>query len=85
MEGILQLISHFPMAKAKPAEEVNPAREKILRELKDTMLQLDVARSGFELETNFDLIDAYILQIDALEKRYSYWLKQAKREKIAAF
>lgn len=67
------------------AVEAAARREDLLEQLRETSRQLGAVRSCFESETNFDMIDSYIMQLDALEKRYSYLLKQARKEHIAAF
>lgn len=85
MEAIVRLISHIPQIKIRKANIQSAEREDILKQLRETKKQLDAVRSCFDLETNFDLIDSYIMEMDSLEKRYSYWLKEAKNARIAAF
>lgn len=84
MEGILNIFSKATF-KAKANEEENKQSKDILDRIRDTKLEMGAIRCCFDLETNFDLIDAYILQLDALEKRYSYLIKQAKQAGIVAF
>ena len=85
MENIATLISHIPFIKAKEESTKTPNRETILTQLRETGRQLEAVRSRFDLETDFDLIDSYILEMDSLEKRYAYWLKRARAEQINAF
>ena len=47
--------------------------------------RIQALQSCFDLETDFDLIDTYALELCSLERRYSYLIKKAKREKIRAF
>ncbi len=86
MEGIINLFSK-PIIKAKQKEKVqpNPNRQVLLDQINATKIQMGAIRCCFDLETNFDLIDSYIMELDSLEKRYSYLLKQAKSEGIVAF
>lgn len=85
MEGIMTLLSRIPFVKAKETQKENLSRDEILLELRETSKQIAAARCRFDHETNFDLIDSDIMEMDSLEKRYSYLIKRAKREKIAAF
>lgn len=84
MEGILQFISRSAV---KPKETVteNPIKEDLLNQIKEVKLQMGAVRCCFDLETNFDLIDSYIMEMDSLERRYAYLIKQAKQQGIAAF
>jgi len=87
MEGIAGLLNRIPLLKARTAvrnEEV-VEREELLYEIKETTGRIAAIRSCFDLETNFDLIDSYIMEMDALEKRYAYLIKKAKIRHIAAF
>lgn len=67
------------------AEQATAARTELLQELREMSRQLAAARSRFNCETDFDMIDADILELEALEKRYSCLLKRAKQEQIRAF
>ncbi|WMJ24424.1 DUF2508 family protein [Paludicola sp. MB14-C6] len=84
MEGILNLFSKA-MIKTKVKEEPDTKAQNLLDQIRDTEVEMGAIRCCFDMETNFDLIDAYILQLDALEKRYSYLIKQAKQHGIVAF
>ena len=46
--------------------------------------QLNVINNMFNMETDEYLIDSYIYQIQSLNKRYQYFLKQAKKMGITA-
>lgn len=85
MEGIIHFISQLPMIKAKEKQAIDDKKTDLLEHLKETHTRLSAMRCAFECETNFDLIDIYILEIDALERQYSYLLRQAKQAHIAAF
>ena len=96
MEGIANLLNRVARVPEdglrtlfRPADqaaaEASARREDLMEQLRETSRQLGAVRSCFEAETNFDMIDSYIMQLDALEKLYSYLLKQARQEHIAAF
>ena len=89
MDGILPLISRLTVPKFnfKPKAKVvvDTAKLDLLAHIKETQIRLTALRSAFENEVNFDLIDIYILEIDALERQFSYLLKQAKIQCISAF
>lgn len=55
---------------------------EILERLQETSRALSCLRSCFDLETDPDLMDSYILELGALEKRYSYLLRRAREENI---
>lgn len=57
--------------------------DSIIIQLKDVSTRLRVLKCLFNLETNFDLIESYIAEINALEKKYSYLIKQAKIKSVS--
>lgn len=50
----------------------------LLTEIKKTKLALESAYSNFENVIDPDLIDCYIYEVNAVQKRYKFLLKQAK-------
>ncbi len=50
----------------------------LLEELSDLQLQLNAARSQFDILTDEDMIDACCYQIKALSTRYDRMLREAK-------
>ena len=52
------------------------------RELKDVMAQTRVeinqAYAGFNLQTDPDLVDSYVYEINSLQSRYSYLVRRLK-------
>lgn len=52
--------------------------EEILSALRQIQLQLECAQSSFCDVTDESLIDSYIYEIIALQKKYEYFLKAAK-------
>lgn len=52
--------------------------EALIIEINKTKLALDSAYSNFENAIDPDLIDCYIYEVNAVQKRYKFLLKQAK-------
>lgn len=90
-EGILSRVTTpFGLWRTKGSTQTEESeraatRAEILTALQETAQRLAAIRSCFDCETDFDMIDSYILELDALEKRYSYLIKRAKQEQIRAF
>jgi hypothetical protein len=55
-----------------------PQIDILLNEIKKTKLALESANSNFENVIDPDLIDCYIYEVNAVQKRYKFLLKQAK-------
>lgn len=53
--------------------------ELLLLEISKAKLALESAYSNFENVVDPDLIDCYIYEVNAVQKRYKYLLKQAKQ------
>ena len=56
----------------------------IFENIEEIQKQLNVINNMFNMETDEYLIDSYIYQIQSLNKRYQYFLKQAKKMGITA-
>ncbi len=56
----------------------------LLLEIADTKRALDAAYSIFENVIDPDLIDSSIYQVNAIQERYKYLLKQAKAAGVAS-
>ena len=52
--------------------------EAILAAIRQIQVQLECVHSSFEDATDEALIDSYIYEIIALQKKYEYFLKAAK-------
>lgn len=52
--------------------------DALLSEIKKTKLALESAYSNFENVIDPDLIDCYIYEVNSIQKRYKFLLKQAK-------
>lgn len=86
MEGIINSIMRITIrSKVKEKAIPKPADDGLLEQIRDTKVKMGAIRCCFDLETNFDMIDSYILELDALEKRYSFLIKQAKLNGVVAF
>ena len=64
------------MITEKYIQEVS--REQLLSDLKMTKTALDDAYSNFEQVVDPDLVDSYIYEVNAVQKRYHFLLKQGQ-------
>ena len=64
------------MITEKYIQEVS--REHLLSDLKMTKTALDDAYSNFEQVVDPDLVDSYIYEVNAVQKRYHFLLKQVQ-------
>lgn len=89
MEGIVNLLNRFPIAKFKSKTKENEIKNDknmdLIEHIRETHTRLNAMKSAFDCETNNDLIEAYIYEIDSLERQYSYLIKKAKAEHVTAF
>lgn len=80
MEGVLktalQLVGFNTQAQKKE-------NSRLLREIKETSGWIRTLEQSFELQSDPDLIEACIYEINANKARYRHLLKQAKREGIS--
>lgn len=53
-------------------------RDKLLQEIKLVKAQLQNAYTRFQMESDSDLVEAAIYEIEALKARYRYLIKSAK-------
>lgn len=59
-------------------KRVNLQEESLLNEIQRTKLALETAYSNFENCLDPDLIDSYIYEVNAVQKRYKFLLRQVK-------
>ncbi len=52
--------------------------ESLIKEIQRTKMALETAYSNFENCLDPDLIDSYIYEVNAVQKRYKFLLKQVK-------
>ena len=57
---------------------VVPVTDNLVMQIRDTSQKLESAYSRFENETNEDLLDSIIYEIQSLKALYRYLLKRAK-------
>lgn len=58
--------------------EITPSDLK--QDMEKTRQALDAAYAGFNNATEFDMIDSYIFEINALQQRYRHLSQLAKKE-----
>ncbi len=66
----------------KIRKPVPPVYDSILLQIRDTSQRLQSAYSRFENESNEDLLDSIIYEIQSLKALYRYLIKQAKEKGI---
>lgn len=59
-------------------KELRAEGEAILAAIRQIQAQLECARQAFENAVDESLIDSYIYEIIALQKKYEYFLRAAK-------
>lgn len=62
----------------KSKENLQTEGEEILLAIQEVQTKLVCARQGFETATEEALVDSYIYEIIALQKKYDYFIKTAK-------
>ncbi|MDR0314929.1 MAG: YaaL family protein [Oscillospiraceae bacterium] len=67
---------------SKAPKEVNE-EEGILKDIRQVCRMIDDAYFRFELESDEDLVDSLIYEIEALKARYRYLLRIAKSKNIS--
>ncbi len=80
MEGIIGRV--LPRISAHK-EQVEDGSEELLALIHQTGKELETVRSRFELETDFEMVEAFILELNSLEKRYDCLIREAKRRHVA--
>ena len=77
MEGILQtVLKPIRIVKEKTAV---PPKNELNEEIKSLREQLRNVHNRFNLYTDFDMTDACIYEMEALEARYRFLIKKAKK------
>lgn len=82
MEGIINRITTLAGGRQKVREQTGG--EALIALIRQTGREIEAVRSRFDLETDFDLIDSFVMELNALERRYDYLIKEAKRERVTA-
>ncbi|MBP3702326.1 MAG: YaaL family protein [Lachnospiraceae bacterium] len=62
----------------RQARELQQIRERLLCEIDDTRRSLETVHSNFRCAIDPDLIDCYIYEMNAINFRYKYLLRQVK-------
>ena len=55
---------------------------RLISDIRKVKRQIEIANSRFEFESDGDLIDATIYEIEALNARYRYLIKLAKQRQM---
>ncbi|MDR0949005.1 MAG: YaaL family protein [Lachnospiraceae bacterium] len=70
---------NYPMPEPPEEDLTTPSLQD---DIKKTRLALEIAEAGFDHAIDVDMIDSYIYQINALQKRYRYLLDQYAQESV---
>ena len=62
----------------KAAKQREEERRQLLEGMKQTRSQLNYAYAQFNVYSDPDLVDACVYEINALQSRYSYFVRQMK-------
>lgn len=60
------------------SKKLPPQNQALLQEIAQTKLAMETAYSNFENVVEPDLIDSYIYQLNAVQERYKFLIRQAK-------
>lgn len=85
MEGILQTVMRPINAVKEKAVPKSKEDNHLIDEIQEIKAMLKNVQNRFDLFTDFDLTDACIYEMEALEARYRYLIKQAKEKNISCF
>lgn len=66
------------------SSHVEKEDNSILSDIAKTRYALETAYAGFDNATDPDLIDCYIYEVNAIQKRYKYLLQEAAKMNAAA-
>ncbi len=66
------------LSKKKGYDPILQERQELLEGLDRTKMLIDQAYSCFNRESDPDLIESYMFEINALQRRYSYFLRRVK-------
>ncbi len=58
------------------------SNERLIEDIREVARQLEIAKARFEFESDGDLIDATIYEMESLNARYRYLIKLAKARQM---
>ena len=65
--------------RGRKAARMDEERRQLMEGMKQTRDQLNFAYAQFNTYTDPDLVDACVYEINALQSRYSYYVRQMKQ------
>lgn len=66
-------------ASRRRAAELEEERRQLMEGMRQTRTQLNHAYAQFNCYSDPDLVDACVYEINALQSRYSYYVRQVKQ------
>lgn len=82
MEGILQTFLKPIYATKTKSKSTVVKNDDVIAEINAVKEQLRNVQNRFDLYTDFDLTESCIYEMEALEARYRYLIKQAKNQNV---
>lgn len=82
MEGILQTFLKPIYATKTKSKSTVVKNDDVIAEINAVKEQLRNVQNRFDLYTDFDLTESCIYEMEALEARYRYLIKQAKSQNV---
>lgn len=80
---MVQTVRKFSLRKREPSPE-EQEKQALMEGLERTKILINQAYNGFNRESDPDLIESYVFEINALQSRYSYLLKRVREMEGAA-
>lgn len=86
MEGVMsqafRFLGSIRKAESKVKTETDLQNQQLIDDISDVKMRLDSAHCRFDYALEEDLVESIIYEIESLESRYGYLLKQAKTRGI---
>ncbi len=81
---IKKILERFNLERFNKEVEVDEDSERIKKMLEDVKKELDYVHQEFDYITDDILIDSFIYEIQALNKKYQYYIKLCKEKGLVA-
>ena len=82
MESIKDMAKNLFSRKRETLSETDPAKQRLLEEIRLVCQMMQTAHSRFSAQSDGDLMEACIYEMEALEARYRYLNRQAREQGI---
>lgn len=75
MDDLAEAVKTRGRRRADPFEE---ERRQLMEVMARTRVEINQAYAGFNLQSDPDLVDSYVYEINSLQSRYSYLVRRVK-------